>query len=159
ALTGALLALLLFQHYLVSFGISKLPERVVLLKGVEGELSWNWNLYTQTYFGIWGEPRREDWRIEHVLDEVRSAKASTPVRLGLVPDIPRFDFDAFLFYCQLRKAPVRLARVGRFDEAAILDNDFIIASDTQPEHVASSRPDQRINAYLMDHPEKFQLAE
>src|SRR5439155_1691445 len=64
-----LIPLLIFQHYLVSFGIRALPEQVVLVHGTKGFFDWNWNLYTQTYFGLWGRPAREDWRIEHVLSD------------------------------------------------------------------------------------------
>ena len=53
-----MMALLLVQHYLVSFGVRRLPETVVLAKGIEGPLSWNWNLYTQRYFDLWGNARK-----------------------------------------------------------------------------------------------------
>src|SRR5205085_2094648 len=76
--TAVLLAFLVFQHYLVSFGIKSLPESVVVMKGAEGPLSWHWNFYTQSYFQLWGPPAREDWHIEHVLNTVGHG------RLGLV---------------------------------------------------------------------------
>jgi hypothetical protein len=106
--TGVLLAFLVFQHYLVSFGIRSLPQSVVLMKGAEGQLSWHWNLYTQEYFGLWGAPARENWKIEHVLNTVGRG------RLGLVPDIPRFDSQHFLFYIELLKVPIQLNRVAVF---------------------------------------------
>src|SRR5262249_42511355 len=99
ALFLPLIPLLLFQHYLVSFGVPQLPASVAVMKGVNGPLSWDWNLYTQRYFGLWGPPANEDWKIEHVLQTVSQGG---DVRLGMVPDIPRFDAQAFEFYITLR---------------------------------------------------------
>ena len=94
---GLLVPFLVFQHYLVSFGVRALPETVVVARGTDGFLPWNWNLYTQSYFDLWGPPAAEDWRIEDVLDGLAPAGGPT-VRIGLVPDIPRFDSIAFDFY-------------------------------------------------------------
>src|SRR6185436_9812837 len=86
-LVAILAPVLIFQHYLVSFGIPQLPPAAVLAKGSGGLVSYDWNLYTQHYFG-WGPPAREDWKIEHVLETVAKAGGPT-VRIGLVPDIRR----------------------------------------------------------------------
>jgi 4-amino-4-deoxy-L-arabinose transferase-like glycosyltransferase len=152
-LTGALLAFLIFQHYLVSFGIKELPESVVLMKGAEGQLSWHWNLYTQSYFGLWGPPARENWKIEHVLNTVGHG------RLGLVPDIPRFDSQAFLFYIELLKLPIQLNRVAVFDPAVIQANDYLLIPQTTAEHAASFAPDPRITEYIRQQSDTFQVAD
>ena len=55
---GVLLPFLMFQHYLVSFGIQALPEKVVVASGVQGPISWDWNLYTQSHFDLWGRPQK-----------------------------------------------------------------------------------------------------
>ena len=67
AVLALLVPVLLFQHYLVSFGIRNCRRPLFYAKGVEGPLSWDWNLYTQNYFELWGPPAREDWQIERVL--------------------------------------------------------------------------------------------
>jgi len=152
-LTGALLVFLVFQHYLVSFGIKSLPESVVLMKGAESQLSWHWNLYTQLYFGLWGPPARENWKIEHVLNTVGRG------RLGLVPDIPRFDSQAFLFYIELHKLPIQLNRVAVFDPAAIQANDYLLIPQTTEEHAASFAPDPRITEYIRQQSAGFQVAD
>ena len=152
-LTGVLLAFLIFQHYLVSFGIRSLPESVVLMKGSEGQLSWHWNLYTQKFFGLWGPPARENWKIEHVLNTVGRG------RLGLVPDIPRFDSQAFLFYIELLKVPIQLNRVAVFDPAAIQANDYLLIPQTTEEHAASFAPDPRITEYIKQQSATFQVAD
>jgi 4-amino-4-deoxy-L-arabinose transferase-like glycosyltransferase len=156
-LTAALLLFLGFQHYLVSFGIRTLPQAVVLMKGVEGPLSWDWNLYTQSYFGLWGRPAREDWKIEHVLQEV--CAPNRRVQLGLVPDIPRFDSFAFQFYIDLLRLPVHLRRNVIFDEPGIVENDYVLIAETDLPHSAASAWDHRINSYILSHPEKFQMVE
>jgi len=158
-LTIGLFLFLAFQHYLVSFGIPALPESIVLMKGAEGQLSYHWNLYTQSYFGLWGAPAREDWKIDRVLGEVIRSHSNSPVRLGLVPDIPRFDSQAFLFYINLSKLPVHLQRVGVFDESLILGNDYLLVSEQEKEHAASFAPDARVNMYITTHPERFRIAD
>ena len=158
-LTAALIVLLAFQHYMVSFGLPALPEAVVLKKGVSGELSWNWNLYTQSYHRLWGRPEKQDWQIEHVLRKVSADANDTGIVLGLVPDIPRFDSLAFQFYIELLDYDVRLRRIGIFDEAALLSNAYVLASETQLPHAASFAADSRINTYIMNHPNRFQVTE
>jgi 4-amino-4-deoxy-L-arabinose transferase-like glycosyltransferase len=156
-----LVPLLVLQHYLVSFGVTALPPRVVLAQGVEGPLSWHWNLYTQSYFGLWGAPANEDWRIEHVLQTITRPDGST-VRLGIVPDIPRFDFLAFRFYITLRKLPVILNRVGTLDQAAIASHDYILVSEKdqgfEPGSAFTSEL-RNINHYVFSHPETFHVVE
>jgi 4-amino-4-deoxy-L-arabinose transferase-like glycosyltransferase len=159
ALTYALFAFLVFQHYLVSFGIQALPDSIVLMRGTESQLSWHWNLYTQSYFGLWGPPAREDWKIEHVLDEVARDSGNAGVRLGIVPDIPRFDSQAFQFYVDLRNAPVRLNRIQMLSEQAITANDYLLVAKNDQEHAASFAPDKRVGDFIITHPERFQMTE
>jgi hypothetical protein len=127
SLVVLLLPVLLIQHYLVSFGIRALPPAVVLAKGGDGPISYDWNLYTQRYFG-WGPPAHEDWKIEYVLRRVAPPDGRT-VQLGMVPDIPRFDTLAFEFYITLKKLPVSVNRLAVFDPHAIANNDYILISE------------------------------
>jgi 4-amino-4-deoxy-L-arabinose transferase-like glycosyltransferase len=156
-----LLPLLLMQHYLVSFGVAGLPQRVTILPGVEGPLSWHWNLYTQKYFDLWGPPADEDWRIEHVLQTV-SKPGSPGVRLGMVPDIPRFDSLAFQFYVTLKKLPVTINRLGVFDEGVIASQDYILVSEKDTGFEVGSAYTSHlrtINHYIFNHPETFRMME
>jgi 4-amino-4-deoxy-L-arabinose transferase-like glycosyltransferase len=123
-----LLPILLVQHYLVSFGIPYLPPAVILAKGGDGPVSYDWTLYTQRYFG-WGPPASEDWKIEHVLQSVSPETHGEVVRVGMTPDIPRFDTLAFEFYITLKKLPVVMNRLAVFDEKNIWSNDFILVSE------------------------------
>jgi hypothetical protein len=158
-LIALLVPFLVFQHYLVSFGIRPLPETVMVARGVEGPLSWNWNLYTQTYLDLWGRPAREDWRIAYVLEKV-SRQHEGEVRLGMIPDIPRFDGLAFEFYIALLKLPVTINRLTVFDQSAIADNDYILLSERGQgfaEHYAHNL--RTINEYIFNHPESFHVVE
>jgi 4-amino-4-deoxy-L-arabinose transferase-like glycosyltransferase len=152
-----LFGFLLFQHYLVSFGIPKLPERVVLAQGLQGPLSWDWNLYSQTYFGVLGKPLRQDWQIDRVLKEVTSAHGDT-VKLGIIPDIPRFDSHAFELYINLRHYPVVINKLWVFDESAFYQNSYIIFSEREQGFPGLTPPDGiRISSYVVDHPQQFQI--
>jgi 4-amino-4-deoxy-L-arabinose transferase-like glycosyltransferase len=159
-LVALLMPLLLVQHYLVSFGIPQLPPAMVLAKGGEGAITYDWNVYTQRYFG-WGPPAREDWKIEHVLKAVTSAQGRS-IRLGMVPDIPRFDTFAFEFYITLKKLPVSVNRLGVFDEQAIRNNDYILVSEKDEgfEPGSSFTSDlRRINEYVSHRSGEFQVLE
>ncbi len=159
ALIFALVPFLIFQHYLVSFGIGSLPKNIVLMKGVDGPLAWDWNLYTQSYFDLWGRPAREDWKIAHVLEKVRSPNGQI-VRVGMVPDIPRFDALAFEFYISLEKLPITINRLWNFDAHAIDDNDYILVSEKDQGFAKYfSRDLDSINQYILGRPESFHIVE
>jgi hypothetical protein len=158
ALVAVLLPFLLVQHYLVSFGVPLLPPAVVLAKGGDGPISYDWNLYTQHYFG-WGAPAREDWKIESVLERITSNQ-NGPVRLGMVPDIPRFDTLAFEFYITLKKLPVTVNRLRVFDEQAVVNNDYVLVSEKDEgfEPGSDFTPDlKRLNQYIGQTPDLFHM--
>jgi 4-amino-4-deoxy-L-arabinose transferase-like glycosyltransferase len=157
----ALAPVLLFQHYLVSFGVPQLPGTVVLAQGVEGPLSWNWNLYTQRYFNLWGPPAAEDWKIEHVLETV-SNRDGQPVRITMIPDIPRFDTQAFQFYAALRQLPVTVTRLATLDESALAGSDYILASSKDVGFEAGSAFTEdlkSINHFIAVRPDAFPVKE
>jgi 4-amino-4-deoxy-L-arabinose transferase-like glycosyltransferase len=159
SLVAILLPLLLFQHYLVSFGIPLLPRAVVLARAGNGLISYNWNLYSQNFFG-WGAPAREDWKVGQVLSMV--SKAGSPVRIGLVPDIPRFDTHAFSFYITRDKLPVTVDRLVVTDESVMRMNDYILApeGDLTPEPGADYSPKLHdVAGYLAQHPAIFHMVE
>ena len=152
-----LVGFLIFQHVLVSFGIPQLPERVVLMKGEGGPIPFDWNLYSQTYFELWGKPERQDWQIERVLQTV---SGSGPVRLGLIPDLPRFDVPAFQFYIDLEKYPVVISRQLSANPEDILQKDYILMSHEDRAIFGYPGPQAKeINNYIADHPERFRIVD
>jgi hypothetical protein len=156
------LPFLAFQHYLVSFGIPKLPEKMVLMDGVHGLISYDWNLYSQDYLGLWGRPAREDWKIQHVLDTI-APSAGRQLRLGIVPNIARFDPVAFELYIALQNRPVTVNRLWHFDAEAISNNDFVLISEATE---SSSALDEVLNPergpitdYVLKRPDTFHMVE
>ncbi len=106
----ALVVVLCFQACVINFGIRWLPQGVVLLKGYQGSLRWDWNLYLQDYFRILGAPRREDWQQEAILRRVAqdaSRRGLRPV-LALIPDLARFNEANFQLVARLHKLAVRI---------------------------------------------------
>jgi hypothetical protein len=154
-----LLAFLMFQHVLVSFGMKSLPETIVLAQGARGSDPWNWNLYTQEYEGLWGRPAREDWKIDDVLDRITPG-TNTPVRLGIVPDIPRFDSLAFEFDIAFRRKTVTINRLWRYDEAFVRRNDYILISEADQGFAKFFAPDaDKVSHYVMSDPQTFHVVE
>jgi 4-amino-4-deoxy-L-arabinose transferase-like glycosyltransferase len=157
-----LVGFLVFQHALVSFGIPLLPERVTLIEGPASPVRYDWNLYTQTYFGLWGRPEQQDWQIEHVLNAVLAdaERAPHPVKLGLIPDLPRFDLQAFQFAIELNRYPVVLSRAFAADESDLLGYDYLLMSLGQQTAFGSPAPHAaEINAYIFDRPERFRMVD
>jgi 4-amino-4-deoxy-L-arabinose transferase-like glycosyltransferase len=154
-----LIVFLVFQHALVSFGISSLPERVVLMKGPDGPLHYDWNLYSQNYFGLWGKPERQDWQIERVLKKV-TAEGTRLVRVGLVPDLPRFDQPAFQFVIKSRGFPVSIRQEHQAGRASLMENDYLLVSLGEQTAFGFPAPHaDQINAYVRNHPDSFQVAD
>jgi len=148
---------LVFQHVLVSFGIPQLPQRVVLMKGSDGPLPFDWNLYSQSYFDLWGRPERQDWYIERVLQRV-SMGATRTVRLGLIPDLPRLDVQAYRFAIDLKGYPVTIDRQFEPEEKSLLENDYLLMSVGRQTAFGSQAPHaEEINAYIEGHPTRFRL--
>jgi 4-amino-4-deoxy-L-arabinose transferase-like glycosyltransferase len=154
-----LIAFLIAQHVLVSFGIPLLPERVVLLQGPEATVRYDWNLYSQTYFGLWGKPERQNWEIDRVLQRA-VAESTHPVRIGLIPDLPRFDEPAFQFAVAVHRFPVVVSRQFSPEEASLLSNDYLLMSTGTQSVLGSPAPHaSEINAYILSHPDHFRVVD
>ena len=154
-----LVGFLVFQHVLVSFGIPQLPEEVVLKKGPGGPIPFDWKLYSQSYFKLWGPPGREEWHIDRVLRQV-AANESTHARIGLVPDIPRLDIQAYRFAIELENYPITIDRQFAPEETALLQNDYLLISLGRQTAFGSGAPHAKeINAHIRSHPDRFRLVD
>jgi hypothetical protein len=131
---AVLLPFLLIQHYVISFGVPWLPEEVVLARGPEARWTWNWNVVTQSYAGLWGKPITADWKVDEVIRKVTTANSAAPVRVGLAPDIPSFDAQAFEYEIALRKAPVVVSRISASDDTAAENHDYLLVSASDIGH-------------------------
>jgi hypothetical protein len=98
-----LIGLLCIQAYAANFGISWLPSKIVLARGYQGSVRWDWNLYMQDYFGACGRPRRDDWKQADILREVaaHSARLKIAPSLALVPDLPYFNASNFQLHARI----------------------------------------------------------
>jgi 4-amino-4-deoxy-L-arabinose transferase-like glycosyltransferase len=103
----ALLVLLAFQAYAANFGVASLPRSVILARGYQGSVRWDWNLYLQDCFGVCGRPRLEDWKQAEILRELQTHSADKKISpsLALVPDLPYF--NSANFQLQARMAGMR----------------------------------------------------
>jgi hypothetical protein len=128
-----LISVLMLQAYAINFGISWLPQEVILAEGYQGSLRWDWNLYLQHYFHILGAPRQENWHQAEILRRVNKDATEHELRrtLALVPDLPRFNVLNFQLYARLLQIPCRVGRIVlRPDGIFPLDVvDYVLTTD------------------------------
>lgn len=156
-----LVALLGFQAYMANFGIPWLPGRVVILEGYQGSLRWDWNLYLQDYFGIFGKPRREDWKQDEILKALASDSGNRNVvpSLAVVPDLPRFSDVNFNLYARMRRIEVRV-RHARSAAEGIHSFDgwnYVLMTEREQGMPWTTRESRALNQIIVDHPDKFRL--
>jgi hypothetical protein len=102
---------------------------------------------------------REDWKIDYILERITS-NTKEPVRLGIVPDIPRFDALAFEFYAAFIKKPVTVNRLWTMSEPFILGNDYILLSETDQGFAKFFAPEvHEVNQYILSRPDSFHFVE
>ena len=136
-----------------------LPQRLILMEGRGGPVPYDWNVYAQNYFGLWGSPKDEDWQIERILQRV-SMDSARPVQVGLVPDLPRFDQQAFHFMAELKRYPVVVTRQISAEAPSLLEKDYLLMSAGEQTAFGSAAPNAKeINSLLADKPEQFELIE
>jgi 4-amino-4-deoxy-L-arabinose transferase-like glycosyltransferase len=125
--------LLLFQLYLTNVGISRLPQEIVILRGYQGSLRWDWNLYMQHYFHILGPPRAEDWKQEAVLTTVKIDSESMGLRssLGIVPDLPRLSVSNFHLFARLLRMEIPVYRLQLISGGVypLANVDYVLTTD------------------------------
>ncbi len=158
---AALVLVLCFQAYIVNFGVRWLPQEMVLLRGHQGSLRWDWNVYMQHYFHILGAPRREDWRQETILRQVAEDAARRGLRpaLALVPDLAHFNTANFQLFARLRGLAVR---VGHPQSAAkgieSFDGyDYVVMTEGDQGMPWSTTASRSLNQIIMDEHDKFLL--
>jgi 4-amino-4-deoxy-L-arabinose transferase-like glycosyltransferase len=154
------IALLVVQAYAINFGISWLPEQVILMRGYQGSLRWDWQLYSQDYFGISGAPRREDWKQVEILNRAaeEARRRSASISLALVPDLPRFDSSNFLLAARLAKLPARVVHLqapGGLD--AFEGYDFAVVSEREQGISWTTNRAAALNQFILDRPDIFNL--
>jgi len=160
---GTLVVLLGLQVYAINFGISRLPPSVILMEGYQGSLRWDWNLYLQNYFDILGVPRREDWKLDTILQRVAtdSARRGMKPSLGLVPDLPRFSAANFLLYARLRRLPVRVDHIQSVPNGirSFDGFDYVVMTEGRQGMPWSTVNSSELNQIIVDEHGVFQLVD
>jgi len=152
-----LVFLLCLQAYATNFGVSWLPRGIVLLRGYQGQLRWDWNLYLQDYFDISGPPRREDWKQDAILRRVADDSSRKRTTLALVPDLPRFNASNFNLFARLRGLPIEaghpqsaLNGIHSFEGF-----NYIILIEGDQGWAYTTTENLKLNEIVLNHPEPF----
>jgi len=162
-LQAGLIVVLVFQAYAANFGVRGLPEAIVLARGYQGSLRWDWNLYLQNYFHILGPPRREDWKQEEILRRLATDARDRKVEpsLALIPDLPRFNAENFRLMARLRGIPARIAHLQAGPDGMVpfAGYDYVIMAEGDQGMSWSTVYSRALNQYVVDHPDVFRLVE
>jgi len=163
ALKAVLVMLLCFQAYAANFGVSWLPERVVLLQGYQGSVRWDWNLYLQNYFGLLGKPKQEDWKQDEILRKIAADSAQRKVEpsLALVPDLPYFNEGNFNLYARMRGLPARAVHLQSGDrgQASFDGYNYVVMTEREQGMSWTTEASAVLNKIIVDSPQIFRLIE
>jgi hypothetical protein len=155
----AVLALLLFQAYVINFGVSWLPPQAKLMNGYQGSLRWDWQLYSQHYFGILGAPRRENWQQHEIIRRVAAESRSPRPAVTLIPDLARFDMYNFQLFADLDKIPMSFGHTGA--GPAHLDSfngfDFVIITNSDQGMSWTTPEASSLTRFVKTNPSTFHL--
>jgi hypothetical protein len=159
----AVVGALVFQAYAINFGIAWLPQEVVLMRGYQGSLRWDWQLFSQNYFGILGAPRREDWKQEEIIDRMvkESRLRGSGTSLALVPDLPQFNTSNFLLAAAEAKLLLPLDHLTSAAPglATFRFFDFVILTDVEQGMSWTTHNAQLLNQFILTRPEIFKPVE
>jgi hypothetical protein len=160
---GLLVTALCLQAYAANFGISWLPERVVLLPGYQGSLRWDWNLFLQNYFGIFGKPAKEDWKQDVILRKLADDSKERSVRpsLAIIPDLPWFSEGNFSLYARMRGMGIRIHHLQSASEGidAFRGYDYALMVEGDQGMVWTTHGSRALNQTIVDNPGIFRLVE
>ncbi len=163
AAKAMLVSVLCLQAYAANFGVSWLPRTVVIARGYQGSLRWDWNLYTQDYFGILGRPRREDWKQAEILRRIaREAQAHRePVSLAVVPDLPRFSAANFDLMARLAKMRIHVDHPqSAADGVRSFDGyDYVLMTEGNQGMPWTTSAAGALNKIIVDEHEIFRVIE
>jgi 4-amino-4-deoxy-L-arabinose transferase-like glycosyltransferase len=161
AAQALLVAALGFQAYMVNFGISWMPQRAVIREGYQGSLRWDWNLYIQDYFGVFGKPGLEDWKQDVILRALAEDSERRKVFpcVAVVPDLPRFSDVNLNLFARLRGIPIRARHP---QPAAELSDPFdgfnyVLMTEGDQGMPWTTRRSRAMNQRIVDRPDVFRL--
>jgi 4-amino-4-deoxy-L-arabinose transferase-like glycosyltransferase len=163
AVQAVLIALLAFQAYVSNFGVSRMPKRMVILQGYQGTFRWDWNLYLQDYFDIWGKPRQEDWKQDAILRKIDEDSKQRKVKpaLALVPDLAWFSEGNFVLYAGMRGLPIRIHHVTSAAEGICSFDgyNYVLMTERDQGMSWTTKASSALNQIIVDNPQIFRLVE
>jgi 4-amino-4-deoxy-L-arabinose transferase-like glycosyltransferase len=159
SLQAALTAGLFLQAYAVNFGLSWLPQEIVIAEGYQGSLRWDWNLFQQHYFHLLGPPLKQDWKHSDILRRANldSSQNRERMSVALVPDLPRFNALTFQLYSRLLKIPSRFTRLVLTDQGIypLEAVDYVVTVDNDQGMSWTTKNSLALNTILERSPDVF----
>jgi hypothetical protein len=126
-------------------------------------MRWDWNLYLQDYFGIFGKPRKEDWKQDEILRRIADDSAGKSVRpvLAIIPDLPWFSEGNFNLYARFRGMRIRMRHLQSAAEGINSFNGFNYVLMTERDQGMSwtTGSSGALNKIVVDNPAIFRLVE
>jgi 4-amino-4-deoxy-L-arabinose transferase-like glycosyltransferase len=163
AVQALIIALLAFQAFMSNFGVSWMPNRVVILPGYQGTYRWDWNLYLQSYFDIWGKPRKEDWKQDEILRKIEEDSNQKKVQpsLALVPDLAWFSEGNFALYAKMRRLPIRIHHLTSAAEGihSFDGYNYILMTEHDQGMSWTTGASSVLNQIIVDNPQVFRLVQ
>jgi 4-amino-4-deoxy-L-arabinose transferase-like glycosyltransferase len=153
------LAVLILQAYAINFGITWLPQQIVLMPGYQGSLRWDWQLFSQHYFNILGAPRQEEWQQNEIINRVseEATKRNAAASLALVPDLARFNYFNFQLAAKLAKMPMRIEHVATAT-AGVSSFDgfhFVVTTEMEQGMPWTTGEARALNQLIVSRPDIF----
>jgi 4-amino-4-deoxy-L-arabinose transferase-like glycosyltransferase len=152
---------LCFQAYAINFGIRWLPQEVIIAKGYQGSVRWDWNLYLQHLFHILGPPKQEDWKLDVILDRMAedSRSRKTAPDLAVIPDLPRFNSLNFLLYARLHRLQSRVEHRQSASEGmqAFDGIRYVLITEKEQGMNWTTRDSSALNRFILNEPSVFHL--
>jgi 4-amino-4-deoxy-L-arabinose transferase-like glycosyltransferase len=156
-----LVTVLCIQAYALSFGIGWLPQEVIIAKGYQGSVRWDWNLYLQHLFHILDSPKQEDWKLNAILDRMVEDAHSRNISpdLAVIPDLPRFNSLNFELYVRLRRlrSHVEHRQSAAMGIRAFDDINYVLIAEKDQGMNWTTQDSPALNRLVLNEPRMFHL--
>jgi 4-amino-4-deoxy-L-arabinose transferase-like glycosyltransferase len=156
-----LVTVLCIQAYAINFGIGWLPQEVIIAKGYQGSVRWDWNLYLQNLFHILDSPKPEDWKLDAILDrmveDARSRNLSPD--LAVIPDLPRFNSLNFELYARMRRlrSHVDHRQSASAGMRAFDNSNYVLIAEKEQGMNWTTQDSPALNRLVLSEPRMFHL--
>jgi hypothetical protein len=158
---AALLCFVAAQAYVTNFGLRWLPQQMIIARGYQGSLAWDWNLYSQHYFHVLGPPRRENWRQDEILRRAaeHARLTGSELSLAVVPDLPRFNAANFGLYARLGGIDARVDHPQSAEKAtgAFDLYSYAVMKEGDQGMPWTTSTNALLNKVIVDDPRTFDL--